>query len=138
MRRGLQLAEAVLGLALALTPFCLFPVCAQTRPDGTPMGCWYSGVLITVLGAAVVLLAALGLWRRRLSSLAHAGAVGAALMGWMIPNGILRVEGWPFGLCADAGHACRAVTEPAAGALMAGIAAVGLLGLAWGFVSGGR
>ena len=125
-----------LGLALALTPFVLFPVC-EIIPGREPMGCWYSGLLIQGLGAAIGLLSLIGLWRR-LSSPAHVLAAVAALMCWLLPQGIIRVEDWSFGLCGDPSHACRAATMPAVGLIVVVIIGVSVLGLILNFVRGDR
>ena len=119
---------------MALAPFVLFPVCELASSD-MPMRCWFSGLLIQGLGASIGVLSLMGLWRR-LSSLVHAAAAVAALMCWLVPQGIVRVEGWPFGLCGNSEHACRAVTMPAVGVLVAMIVAVSALGLILNFVRG--
>ena len=54
--------NAALGAVLALTPFVLFPVCTEPRPDGTPMKCWYSGVFITIMGVLLVAFSLMSLW----------------------------------------------------------------------------
>lgn len=136
MRKLPHLLGLALGLALALTPFVLFPVC-EPMPGAAPMGCWFSGLLIQGLGAAIGVLSLIGLWRR-LSSPAHVLAAVAALMCWLLPQGIIRVEGWPFGLCGDPSHACRAATMPAVGFLVIVVIGLSALGLILNFVRGDR
>ncbi len=106
--------NAGLGAVLALTPFILFPVCAELRPDGTPMKCWYSGIFITVMGVLTVGFSLMALWGKLPAVFALLSAA-AALMCWLVPNGIVTIAGetWACGLCADPNHACRAVTSPA-------------------------
>ena len=131
-----HLLNAALGLALTLTPFCLFPVCGGTQPDGSPMSCWYSGVLIAGLGAVALILSLLGMWIRVLSIPSWIASSFAALLCWLIPNGIVRVDLFAFGLCGDAEHACRAVTMPAVGAFAVAVVLVSVVGLILNFVGG--
>ena len=131
--------NAVLGAALALTPFVLFPVCAELKPDGTPMKCWYSGVFITIMGALIVAFALMSL-RGKLPIVFTVLSAAAALMSWLVPNGIVTLagEGWACGLCADSAHACRAVTLPALGVLVAVVPLVSAAVLTLNFVQGRR
>ena len=100
------------GLGLALTPFVLFPVCEKLKPDGTHMACWYSALLITLMGALIMLVSFVKKFdftRLILTSL-------FALSCWVIPNKIINIP--QFGLCADYEHSCRAETMPVTGALV--------------------
>ncbi len=131
--------NAALGAALALTPFILFPVCAEPGPDGTPMKCWYSGIFITVMGVLIAGFALMSL-RGKLPIVFTVLSAAAALMCWLVPNGIVTLagEGWACGLCADPGHACRAVTLPALGVLVPGVVLVSVFVLILNFVQGRR
>ena len=131
--------NAGLGAVLALTPFVLFPVCAELKPDGTPMKCWYSGIFITIMGALIVAFSLMSLWGKRPAVFMILSAA-AALMSWLVPNGIVTLagEGWACGLCADSSHACRAVTLPALGVLVSGVVLVSVFVLILNFVQGRR
>lgn len=131
--------NAALGAALALTPFILFPVCAEPGPDGTPMKCWYSGIFITVMGVLIAGFALMSL-RGKLPIVFTVLSAAAALMCWLVPNGIVTLagEGRACGLCADPGHACRAVTLPALGVLVPGVVLVSVFVLILNFVQGRR
>lgn len=126
---------ALLGAILALTPFILFPVCAEPRPDGTPMKCWYSGIFITVMGVLIAGFALMSL-RGKLPIVFTVLSAAAALMCWLVPNGIVSLagNGWACGLCADPGHACRAVTLPALGCIVTAIIIVSAAALVLKFV----
>ena len=128
----LRSANVVLGALLALSPFVLFPVCSALRPDGTHMACWYSGLLITAMGAVIVLLSLM----KKAPAVRAVMSCGCALACWFVPNRIIALS--PFGLCADPEHACRASMMPAVGVLVIMIAAVCVAGLAADFVRGGR
>ncbi|MCR5347674.1 MAG: DUF4418 family protein [Fretibacterium sp.] len=131
--------NAVLGAALALTPFVLFPVCADPKPDGTPMFCWYSGIFITAMGVVVLILSLLSL-RGKLTAFFAVLSAAAALMSWLVPNRTVSIAGtgWACGLCADPTHACRAVTLPALGVLVTAVILVSIAVLLWNFVKGRR
>ena len=134
MKKLIHILSLALGLLLALAPFILFPVC-ELMPGGNPMRCWYSALLIQGLGSAIGILSLMGLWRR-LSSVVHVAVAVAALMCWLVPHQIVRVDGWPFGLCGNPEHACRAVTMPAVGLLVAAVVTLSVLGLILNFVKG--
>lgn len=127
--------NTVLGVVLALTPFVLFPVCAELKPDGTPMKCWYSGIFITIMGIAAVAFALLSILGK-LPVVFTILSAAAALMCWLVPNGIIGLTGenWACGLCADPSHACRAVTLPALGTLVVAIVIVSVAALIFMFV----
>lgn len=135
MRRLFSALTALLGAALALSPFVLFPVCTAAAAGGGHMKCWYSGLFITAMGVLVI-AAALCAWRGRLVAPAFAVAAAAALLCWLVPNGVVPIsgDGWRAGLCGDASHACNAVTMPVVGKLVAGTVIVGILGLIAGFL----
>ena len=118
------------GIILALVPFVIFPVCNSLRPDGSHMGCWYSGIFITVMGAFIVLLSL----PKKFPALRLVISALCALLCWLVPNKIIAVS--PFGLCANPEHACRASTMPAVGVLVIVIIAVCVLGLVYDFVMG--
>ena len=139
MRKFLVLANVAFGAVLALTPFVLFPVCAEPRPDGTPMACWYSGVFITAMGALVLIFSVLSL-RGKFPSVFAFLSAAAALMSWLVPNRLVMLagEGWACGLCADTSHSCRAVTLPALGVLVAASVLVSAAVLILTFIQGRR
>ena len=118
------------ALALALTPFVLFPVCDSLRPDGTHMACWYSGMLITFAGASILLLSL----PKKLPALRLSLIVLLAVLCWFVPQRIINFP--PFGLCAAPEHACRASTMPAVGLIVIMIVAVSVSGLVMSFVKG--
>lgn len=128
-------ANIVLGTILALTPFVLFPVCQSSKIDGSNMNCFYSGIFVTVLGVSI---AAFSFVKYRVISAVLSSCAGVAC--WLVPNGVIRIAGenWACGLCADPTHACRAVTMPAVGVLVALIVAVNVISLIVNFVRGGK
>ena len=96
---------AILSLALVLTPFVIFPVCENLKPDGSHMGCWYSGIFITSMGILIFIFAFLALMKKFpviFSILSGA----AAVICWLVPNRIFEIP--PCSLCGDFSHACRA------------------------------
>ena len=135
--------NALLGLALSLTPFWLAPVCSQMAPHGGPMKCYYSGLFIVGVGAIVVVVALFALLRRGrgwFAVLASLVAIAAAVACLLVPAGVipLRGAGWVCGLCGDASHACRAVTMPLVRKIAAAIVALNVVSLILSFVRGGR
>ncbi|MBQ7560636.1 MAG: DUF4418 family protein [Synergistaceae bacterium] len=108
------------GLILALSPFVLFPVCNDTRPDGAFMSCFYSGVFICLMGVLIILFALIAIYGN-FSSLCVIFAGVCAVMCWLVPNGIIKISGskWACGLCANPEHSCRALTIPAVGIIAA-------------------
>lgn len=108
------------GLILALSPFVLFPVCNDTRPDGAFMGCFYLGVFITLMGVLIILFALIAILEK-FSSLCVIFSGICAVMCWLVPNGIIKISGskWACGLCANPEHSCRALTLPAVGIIAA-------------------
>ena len=117
MRKVLLHVNMLSGIVLGLSPFVLFQVCDTLKPDGTPMGCHYSGVFITCMGVLVALLSiAVLLSRKFIASYAVCSAAAASLC-WLVPNRIVVVS--PCGLCGNPDHACRAVTMPAVGIIAA-------------------
>lgn len=135
--------NVLLGLVLSLTPFRLAPVCSQMAPHGAPMKCYYSGLFIVAMGAAVVVLSLFALLRRGrgwAAVLAAFAAIVAAIACLLVPAGVipLRGAGWGCGLCGDASHACRAVTMPLVRKIAAAIVAVNVVSLILSFVRGGR
>ena len=135
MQKFLSLLNAILGVALSLTPFVLFPVCAEPRPDGTPMNCWYSGVFLTVMGIVVVAFSLLSFWGKLPALFTVLSAV-AAVMCWLVPNRIISLagEGWACALCSRPDHACRAVTAPVLGVLVMASALICVAALVLNFV----
>lgn len=116
------------SLVLALTPFVLFPVCDTLTPEGAHMGCWYSGILITVMGALIFILSL----QKKQNSITFLLSMCAALSCWLIPNRIIHLQ--PFGLCANELHACRASTMPTVGITVVVLVALGVTGLVINFV----
>ena len=135
IQKFLSLMNAILGAALALAPFVLFPVCSEPRPDGTPMNCWYSGVFITIMGIVLLVFSLLSLWGK-LPALFTALSIAAAAMCWLVPNGAINLsgEGWACGLCARPDHACRAATAPALGVLVTASVFICVVALILNFV----
>ena len=74
-----MMINAALGAHLTLMPFVLFPVCAELKPDGTPMKCWYSGIFITVMGVLIAGFALMSL-RGKLPIVFTVLSAAAALM----------------------------------------------------------
>ena len=127
--------NAFTGLLTALTPFLLFPVCSQVKPDGSHMACYYSGVIIMLLGIVIVLSSLASLLSSRFIMTSLSVSAICALLCWLIPNGSIPVSG--AGLCGNMEHACRAVTMPKAGIFAALIVAISLAGSVINFVKRG-
>ena len=106
MKKSVLLLNLAAGIALALVPFVLFPVCGALKPDGTPMGCHYSGIFITCAGVFVALL----LLINKFTALYSVCSIVAASLCWLVPNKVIVVG--LCGLCANPEHACRAATMP--------------------------
>ena len=121
---------ALAGVILALVPFVIFPVCDTMRPDGSHMACWYSGMLITIMGTLIFLLQ----FVKRFTAAGMLLTLCLALSCWFIPNRIIAVS--PFGLCSMPEHACRAETMPAVGVMVIVITAMGITGIVMDFVRG--
>ena len=122
--------DAVLGLCLALIPFVLFPVC---EVKDSPMGCFYSGVFITVMGMLVIAFSLLAL-RKKFRSLSVILAGSCAILSWLVPNRIITFS--LCSLCADPSHACRASAMPAAGIIIAAIVILSSAALILDFIGG--
>ena len=120
------------SLVLALTPFVLFPVCDTLKPDGTHMACWYSGILITSMGAAIFILSL----PKTQSYIRLILTLCAALVCWLVPNRIIAVS--PFGLCGDVLHACRANTMIATGGIVSVLVMLSFVGLVMTFIRGDK
>ena len=106
MKKYLLCLNLAAGIALALVPFVLFPVCGTLKPDGTPMGCHYSGIFITCAGVFVALLILIN----KFTALYSVCSIVAAGLCWLVPNKIIVVG--MCGLCANPEHACRSATMP--------------------------
>lgn len=145
IRKTLLILNLLLGAALALTPFVLFPVCGP-MPDGKHMMCHYSGILITGMGALIVVLSLLALWghrKRRIAPLSGVLSIAAALLCYLAPMRILVIGdkaglGWECGLCKAADMACRTATMPAVIVLVSALVLVNVVALIHGFVGRGR
>ena len=137
-QRYLLWINAVLGGVLALAPFVLFPVCADPKPDGTPMGCYYSGIFITIMGVLVIVFSLLSAQQKKWGALSFIASGTAAALCWLVPNKIVPVGGadWACGICGKADHACRVTTMPAVGVLVAVIVVASVAGLIMNFVKG--
>ena len=118
--------DSILASALALTPFILFPVCSLTGPDGSYMDCYYSGLIITLLGSVIVLASLTAIFTSRFYTASFIIAAISAVSCWLIPQRI--------GLCSNYQHACRAVTMPKVGIFIAIIVIVSVAGLIINFV----
>lgn len=131
--------NALLGLILALAPFVLFPVCGP-MPNGGFMMCRYSGILITGMGGAIVVLAILTPWvRGGIVVFFRILSAAAALLCYLIPARIVVVGnkaalGWECGLCKAADMACRATTMPAVNVLVGALVLVNVTALIFGLV----
>ena len=122
------LINTFLGIILALTPFILFPVCSQTKPDGAFMGCHYSGVLITIMGVIIALMSIAAIFTR-IYVMSFIISVIAAVSCRLIPDRISGVS-----LCGNPEHACRAVTMPKVDILIFLIVIISVAGLIINFV----
>ncbi len=137
MKRFFCTANLLLGLALALAPFVLAPVCEAAAPHGGHMKCWYSAVLITVVGAASAMLSLLCLVRGGKGAFfAVLFGAAAACVCWLVPEGVFSVGG--AGWCADTAHACREGTRPLVLKLAGALGLTDLIGLVLLFVKGER
>ena len=127
------------GLILALSPFVLFPVCDNMRPDGNFMGCFYSGVFITFMGVLIVLFAIIAICKK-FSTLCVIFSGICAVLCWLVPNGIIKISGsnWACGLCANPEHSCRALTLPAVGIIALLIIIFCIVDITVKFISGNK
>ena len=143
IRKALLILNLLLGAALALTPFVLFPVCGP-MPDGKYMMCHDSGILIAGMGALIVVLSLLALrWKRRGVFLSEVLSIAAALLCYLAPMRIFVVGdkaawGWECGLCKAADMACRTTTMPAVVVLVSALVLVNVVALIHGFVGRDR
>ena len=129
-QKFISTVNSLLGLSMALTPFLLFPVCDSLRPDGSHMACWYSGVLVSIMGVCIFLLSLPGKFKAIRTVLSSC----CALACWFVPNKIIAIQ--PFGLCGVSDHACRASTMPVVGVIVILVVAVNVSSLAVNFVKG--
>ena len=106
MKKYLLCLNLAAGIALALVPFVLFPVCGTLKPDGTPMGCHYSGIFITCAGILVAILILIN----KFTILYAVCSIVAAGLCLLVPNRAIVVG--MCGLCANPEHACRSATMP--------------------------
>ena len=145
LKKALLILNLLLGAALALTPFVLFPVCGP-MPDGKHMMCYDSGILIAGMGALIVVLSLLALRGRRkrwAASLSGVLSIAAALLCYLAPMRIVVIGdkaawGWECGLCRAADMACRTATLPAVTVLVSALVLVNVVALIHGFVGRGR
>lgn len=135
-KKYLSIINIILGLALVLTPFVLFPVCSMPKPDGTPMGCYYSGIFITSMGVLVVVFSLLAFFLK-FPAISLLFSLTASIMCWLVPNRIVELSGhgWACSLCGNPDHACRASTMPVVGGLVIAITIMCVIGLVMNFVS---
>ena len=127
--------NALTGLLIALTPFVLFPVCSQTKIDGSHMACYYSGIVIMLLGIVIVLCSLAAILSSRFIMLSLSVSAICALLCWLIPNESIQISG--VGLCSNLEHACRAVTMPKTGMFAALIIFISIAGSVINFVKRG-
>ena len=127
------IVNVLLGLAIALTPLVVFPVCSQLKSDGSPMGCYYSGILITILGIIIVLSSLTAILSSRFVMSSLSVSAISALLCWLIPNRIIPVSG--ISLCGNLEHACRAITMPKVGIFVALVIVVSFAGAIVNFVT---
>ena len=145
MKKIFFILNALLGAALALTPFVLFPVCGP-MPNGKYMMCHYSGIFIAGMGALIVVLSLLALWghrKRWAASLSGVLSIVAALLCYLVPMRIIVIGdkagwGWECGLCKAADMACHTTTMPAVTVLVSALVLVNVVALIHGFVGRGR
>ena len=117
MRKILLYVNLIAGAVLALSSFVLFPVCEMLKPDGTPMGCYYSGIFITAVGVVIALLTLAVILSRKFMRLYSLCAIIAVSFCLLVPHKIVTLN--PCGLCGNPEHACRAVTMPAVSVIVA-------------------
>lgn len=145
LRKVFSILNLLLGGALALTPFVLFPVCGP-MPNGKHMMCHYSGIFITGMGVLIVVLSLLALWghrKRWAVSLSGVLSILAALLCYLVPMRIVVIGnkatmGWECGLCKAADMACHTSTMPAVTVLVSALVLVNVVALIHGFVARGR
>ena len=111
MKKYLLSLNLFAGVALGFVPFVLFPVCEMLKPDGTPMGCYYSGIFITCMGGFIALLTLGVFFTKKFITLYAVSSIVAACLCWLVPNRVIAVG--MCGLCGNPEHACRSVTMPA-------------------------
>lgn len=91
-----------LSIIIALLPFVLVPVC-PALPNGMHMPCYYSGILVTVFGVILAVLAVLllflqNVWVQRGLSLL---ALLICFFIYAVPHRILLV---PYGMSHETGN----------------------------------
>ena len=117
MKKSLLLLNLAASVLLMLVPFVLFPVCEMPKPDGTPMGCYYSGIFLTCVGVIITLLTLAVLFAKKFTALYSISSIIAACLCWLVPNKIIVVG--LCGLCGNPEHACRSETMPAVSVIAA-------------------
>ena len=117
MKKSLLSLNLVASVALALTPFVLFPICEMLTTDGTHMGCYYSGIFITCMGSLIAFLTLAVFLTRKFIALYAVSSIIAACLCWLVPNKVIVL--WMCGLCGNPEHACRASTMPAVSVIAA-------------------
>ena len=136
LKKIFSAGNAVLGLLLALVPFCLAPVCSSLSAGGGHMKCWYSAVFITAVGAMLCAASLVSLLcgSRGVFTVLLLGTAAAAAV-WLAPDGVIPVNG--CGWCMAPAHACRALTRPLVLKAAAVLALLDLSGLTLLFIKGG-
>ncbi len=129
-------AGLVLSVVLGLTPHVLAPVCQMSRPDGTPMMCYYSAIFIAVIAgvAALISLIAILTKKKVWNYTSYIFVFLSGVLSYLVPNRIIpigdkTVAGWEFGLCRNAQMACREHTMPLITILMVLMIVVSVVGI---------
>ena len=92
------------GIIFIMTPFILFPVCENLKPDGTHMGCYYSGVLFLCAGIVITFCEVLNFFKG-FNNLRSLISITSGILSATISNKVITI--WKFGLCADKSHPCN-------------------------------
>lgn len=132
--KKLSIINILAGLALALIPTLLLPVC-KVGYNGVHMGCYYTKILSVVAGACIIILGILGFVfsKRGIYKLQFLGVAGLALFVYLsaarvIKIGNMQTLGWQVGLCRPGmDMACREHTWPVLSIVLLFIAVVNVL-----------
>lgn len=117
--KKLSIINILAGLAVALIPTVLFPVCSIGH-NGMHMGCYYTRILSVAAGACMIILGLLGFvfQKKGIFKLQFLGVAGLALFVYLSATRVIKIGnmqtlGWQVGLCRPGmDMACREHTWP--------------------------
>ncbi len=124
------------GVYLALIPFNLSKVCDKLTKYGTPMKCYYSGLVFIFSGITIAILSLLAVYlnKRKISVLTALLSMAIAFFAYISSMGIIKVGNmktlkWQVGFCKSASMDCVSITQPAIKTLLPLIVFLGLLSI---------